>query len=311
MESIFFEMVKYLFLDNSNPESKDLTNVIKNLGLFFEADRAYIFSYKENSNLIENTHEWCTEDIAPQIDNLKEIDTEKNLPWFSDQIAKNNIFTFSDINDLPLEATMEREHFMGQDIKSILVVPIKVREKLFGFFGFDWVSKTHIFTQREIIITNLAAGLLGIFIECFHREKEIKINEERLQKSYEKIEEITQAITDILWSYRANYKGDVIETSITGQVDRFLQLSPGTIGDDFDKFFSYVHPEDIKGVLGTLDKALKTPGEEARAEYRMILPDGSVKWAFSRGKTTLLRDGTVELRGITTDITSIKKIEDK
>jgi PAS domain-containing protein len=60
-----------------------------------------------------------------------------------------------------------------------------------------------------------------------------------------------------------------------------------------------------------LDKALKTPGEEARAEYRMILPDGSVKWAFSRGKTTLLRDGTVELRGITTDITSIKKIEDK
>jgi PAS domain S-box-containing protein len=107
---------------------------------FAGADRSYIFQFKDNFKM-DNTHEFCVSGIEPQIENLKDIDVEDELPWFMEHIKKRKIFNVSDVAALPEQARLERAHFKNQEIKSLIVVPIQTTESLIGFIGFDAVRK--------------------------------------------------------------------------------------------------------------------------------------------------------------------------
>ena len=59
---------------------------------------------------------------------------------------------------------------------------------------------------------------------------------------------------------------------------------------DFDRFRSVLHPEDRQRVLQAVDNTLRT-GAEYEAEYRVILPDGRLRWIAGRGHVEFNGDG--------------------
>ncbi|MFW6114196.1 MAG: PAS domain-containing protein [bacterium] len=140
-------------------------------------------------------------------------------------------------------------------------------------------------------------------------EEMLRTRNAELDASYSKIRELTETITDILWSYRTDSSGELIEQSITGQVDEFLAVEMGTIGNDFEKYFSFVHAEDLPAVRAEFQAALQEPGKVAEIEYRLTRSDGNIKWVNSRGVALTSPDGSVKICGRTTDITSRKKTE--
>ncbi|MBD3179491.1 MAG: PAS domain S-box protein [Candidatus Latescibacteria bacterium] len=141
-------------------------------------------------------------------------------------------------------------------------------------------------------------------------EESLKEKNRELDKSYSRIHELTEMIADILWSFRADENGEIFEVSISGQVDDFLGLERGTIDNDLNRYFSYVHPDDIGSVLETLKKAFEVHNREMESEYRLLLPDDQVRWVHSRGVSIEMRDGSSKLYGRTTDITKLKKAEE-
>ncbi len=71
----------------------------------------------------------------------------------------------------------------------------------------------------------------------------------------------------------------------------------------FERFIELVHQEDVDRVRDRVSHSLAT-GEPCRVEFRIIRPDGSVRWTQSH--SLLLRDnGGLPLRlvGINLDIT--------
>ena len=68
-----------------------------------------------------------------------------------------------------------------------------------------------------------------------------------------------------------------------------------------------VHPSDRAAVQQTLDHT-RCDTTEYNIEYRIILPDGKIRWIASRGRSELRADGSAFLvRGVSFDITSGKR----
>ena len=80
---------------------------------------------------------------------------------------------------------------------------------------------------------------------------------------------------------------------------------------DFDRFRSVLHPEDRQRVLQAVDNTLRT-GEEYEAEYRVLLPDGQMRWIAGRGRVEFNKNGQpARMRGAALDITQRKQAEEQ
>jgi two-component system, LuxR family, sensor kinase FixL len=80
---------------------------------------------------------------------------------------------------------------------------------------------------------------------------------------------------------------------------------------DFDRFRSVLHPEDRQSVLQAVENTLHT-GTEYEAEYRVVLPDGQLRWISGRGQVEFNGDGRpARVRGASVDITKRKQAEEQ
>jgi PAS domain S-box-containing protein len=71
-----------------------------------------------------------------------------------------------------------------------------------------------------------------------------------------------------------------------------------------------IHPEDRDKFLQAFDRAIHQK-VDSEVEYRIVLPDGSVKWAHGIGRPVLNANGeVVEVVGTTVDITERKRAEE-
>lgn len=80
----------------------------------------------------------------------------------------------------------------------------------------------------------------------------------------------------------------------------------------FDVFVARLHDEDRGGVLARLDAVLNTPGDdEWNIEFRVVWPDGTVRWIHGLGRVERGDDGTaLRATGINLDITARKTLEE-
>ncbi len=93
-------------------------------------------------------------------------------------------------------------------------------------------------------------------------------------------------------------------------MDHILGMPPGTLGSTQAEFLKLIHPEDRE--------KLRVGGERIRQalkvsdiEYRIVRPDGSIRWIASRGQAILGPDGGVSrLLGLSADITEHKLAEE-
>jgi two-component system, sensor histidine kinase and response regulator len=70
-----------------------------------------------------------------------------------------------------------------------------------------------------------------------------------------------------------------------------------------------IHPEDFESVIHALSNALEG-GNAFEAEYRTLLPDGTVRWLATRGEISKEADGTpARIIGTLADITERKHLE--
>jgi two-component system CheB/CheR fusion protein len=86
-------------------------------------------------------------------------------------------------------------------------------------------------------------------------------------------------------------------------------LEPGTFEGTFEAFQKVTHPDDREKVRALIAEALER-GEEYRVDYRIVCPDGTVRWVEARGRFVEGKDGAPGgMVGICADITDRKRAE--
>ncbi len=80
-------------------------------------------------------------------------------------------------------------------------------------------------------------------------------------------------------------------------------LPPGQFGGTFDDFIADAHPEDRERVMAQVMTALETPLAPFRIGYRIVRPDGSLRWIESQGEVLQDPAGLVTgIRGVCVDV---------
>jgi two-component system, LuxR family, sensor kinase FixL len=80
---------------------------------------------------------------------------------------------------------------------------------------------------------------------------------------------------------------------------------------DLGRFKNVLHPEDRQRVLAAVENTLRT-GAGYEAEYRVMLPEGHVRWIAGWGQVEFDRNGQpIRMRGAALDITKRKQAEEQ
>ena len=128
-----------------------------------------------------------------------------------------------------------------------------------------------------------------------------------VQSSKEKYEQTVSMISDVIWRYEVDAQGQLVSSYISPVAERLLGLPAGTFNNNFEKYFSYVHPDDRIAMREIFFSGKKI----VEGEYRLIKPDGTIIWQYSKGSVSAGDNGgTVEI-GSTMDITERKLAEKK
>ena len=95
-------------------------------------------------------------------------------------------------------------------------------------------------------------------------------------------------------------------TPITRDLFRFAPDEDLT----YESFFKVIHPEDRELVHQAVQKALQS-GENLHCDYRVVLPDGSIRWVAARGQRHIASTGEPDrMMGVSLDITERKQAEE-
>ncbi|KDR94562.1 hypothetical protein SAMN02745945_02674 [Peptoclostridium litorale DSM 5388] len=58
---------------------------LEDMGRLSKANRVYIFFFKANGSLMDNTYEWCKPGVSSPKDNLRDIPSS-SVPWWMKQL---------------------------------------------------------------------------------------------------------------------------------------------------------------------------------------------------------------------------------
>lgn len=132
---------------------------------------------------------------------------------------------------------------------------------------------------------------------CQHQSVSLQEQQERLSLALKGAQMGT-----LDWDIRA----DMLVMS--EELQQLLALTPGEFDGHYQAIFKHIHPEDKPRV----DRILRDATHHHQRydlEFRIVLPDGSIRWLLSQGQVFQDPHATFRLVGVTLDISAQKRAE--
>ena len=94
-------------------------------------------------------------------------------------------------------------------------------------------------------------------------------------------------------------------------MEEIYGLPEGTFDSKVETWLTYIVPEDRPAALGCLEKSMKG-AEAGSCEFRIVRPDGTLRWMRSSVRQQIASDGTfLRLVGVNLDVTEAREREAK
>jgi PAS domain S-box-containing protein len=296
MEALSFVAEKLL---SGGEWEENITSVLQQLGQSMAVSRAYIFENHpgpEGYLLTGQRYEWTAPGIAPQIDNpdLQNFSWKRNdLQVWMGELRQGKIGQ-GVVAHLP---ELARRHLEGQDIKSIIAVPIFVGETWWGFMCFDDCLSERQWSSVETEALRAAARTLGAALQR-------KEADETLRKANELIKAVVQASPEAITALDSE---GLVRMWNPGAEKLFGWTAEEVLGGPLP----YVPSEGRENHLASVTRTAK--GEPlTNVELRRKRKDGtSIDFLLSTAPMFDAQGKVVAYLGVMNDITARKHAEEK
>ena len=144
------------------------------------ASRIYMFKVDEENGVMNNTHEWCNNGVSSEMDNLQNLPINV-FPWWMKKMFTNEVINIPKVSEMPSEASLEKEILEKQNISSLLVIPIFIKNSLFGYVGFDNITDSASWDSSDVYLLEMLASILSNALAHNHAEQIIRESEEKLK----------------------------------------------------------------------------------------------------------------------------------
>ena len=162
-------------------------------------------------------------------------------------------------------------------------------------------TETYLSVNSAPIIDNgRIVAAVSTFYDIYDRQQAeivLRSNEERLRLA---LEAAHMTIWD--WNSQTN------QITWSNNYELLFGFAPGSFAGTFEAVLSCIHPEDRKLVASAVTRSLKQRADY-ESEFRIVCPNGSIRWLAAKGQFFYDETGTTEVRmmGVIMDITERKQ----
>ncbi len=209
-------------------------------------------------------------------------------------------------NDIAIDPRMLpwRDEALRRGYRSAAAFPIRVEDRTVGAFSV-YAGEPGLIDGDHVSLLGEVAANLSLALERMDQEEQKRHAEKALRDSEERFRQMAENIEEMFWI------GDAT-------LSRLLYVSPayeriwGRSRDNLPEFpkpfLDAIHPEDRDRMAAAIGQA--PSAGEWNVEFRIVRPDGSVRWVWDRAFP--VRDsagGIYRFVGITQDITVRKRAD--
>jgi PAS domain S-box-containing protein len=174
------------------PLPETIQSALAILGQTLKVDRVYIFENSQDpetgAHFTSQRFEWCSPLATPQIDNpnLQNIPYAEFVPRWYEVLSRGEPIVGL-VRTFPEE---ERAILEPQEIQSILVIPILVEDRFWGFIGFDDCHSERVWSASEENILTAAAAAIGGALMRDRMERELQWSQQELAEALHRAEQL-------------------------------------------------------------------------------------------------------------------------
>jgi formate hydrogenlyase transcriptional activator len=140
----------------------------KRIAQTLDLDRSTLVQLQDNERFVL-THSWQLPDLQPFPGFAI-----KELPWMANEILRGRIVCFSRIDDLPSEASKEKELARRFGPRSNVTFPLKVGGKVIGAMAFGTVNHEREWPETLVNRLNIFVEMIGSAIARISAEDETR-----------------------------------------------------------------------------------------------------------------------------------------
>jgi signal transduction histidine kinase len=175
-------------------------------------------------------------------------------------------------------------------IRSLLCLPLVKQATLVGVIYLENNLASHVFTPARVAVLKLLSSQAAISLENARLYSALRANEASLNQA--------QQI-----SHTGSWRWKVSTGEVTSSAEllRIFAFNPST-QPSYATFMERIHVEDRPSLEQILNRAVRE-GQRFQSEYRIALPDGSIKHLQAVGQPDTTSAGEIEFFGTVMDIT--------
>ena len=133
-------------------------------------------------------------------------------------------------------------------------------------------------------------------------------DEARSHELVSRLQKIAGQVPGVVFQFRLRPDGSACFPYASDRIRDIYRVSPEEVRDDASALLAILHPDDVDGVVGSINVSAETMQPWQR-EYRVKFPDGEVRWLYGTSVPERQPDGSTLWHGFITDITQRKDAE--
>ena len=161
-------------------QSDDITQIINKILADLlkqtKGDRTYIFEIDREHKVQSCIYEATAEGISQELDFLQDVPWDDSF-WWNSQITDRKSIILNTLDDMPPEAKVYRDTLEVQDIKSVMVVPLLSKDKVWGYMGIDMVRTHRSWSNIDHQWFSSLGNIISICLQL--RKAELQAKEDR------------------------------------------------------------------------------------------------------------------------------------
>lgn len=124
-------------LKNGQDIDTAINSLLKHIGNFYKAERAYTFEVSFETQIVNNTYEWCQDGVQPQIEYLQNVPLSSISRWM-EAFDESGCIVISSVGKTVNHDSLEYQLLTLQGIERLIAAPLSDHTgKMIGFIGVD------------------------------------------------------------------------------------------------------------------------------------------------------------------------------
>jgi formate hydrogenlyase transcriptional activator len=284
---------RFVSISSEEVES-EINKWLQRITEFFKADRCTLGLFSEDGVQLRRAFEYHLKGVEPGPAAL----SKDQLPWYVSQLMQGKLVVINRLEDLPAEAEAERRLCQAKSMKSLLSIPLASGRRILGSCALVAIRAERVWPENLVQRMQLIAA---VFVGVLARKRA----EESLRESEMRLNLAATSAEAGLWVLEMA-TGHIWATEKTRELYGLSQYQEL----NFEDFIQIVVPEDRARIRRSVERATRTKGD-FREEYRIVHPDGTIKWMYARGRPHFDLSGKPErLMGVSLDVSERKQMED-